>query len=411
MTPPAESATEREPVLEFRNVTKTYQIQRRETPRLGAWAVNKLFEHMRREPFNALDDVSFTVGRGEMVGFLGTNGAGKSTVLKLTAGITQPTSGTVRVRGRVAALLELGVGFHPELTGMENIFYNGSIMGLSRAEILDRLEAIIEFSGLRRFLYEPVKHYSSGMYARLACSVALHVDPDMILVDEILSVGDAEFQGRGMRRIVDAHDRGVTVLLVTHVMPTARYLCDRLIWIEDGKKRLEGPPAEAMPVYLRHIHALALPHTHFLSGHCLVSDSAGPRIVRAGMENADGEAIGEVETGGAVRFVFEIDATRATAPFRLALALRWHDGRVLFEDSTGPLEPGRTSPVVYEVARWPLLRSPRMVLGAALLSADGTVLHDRNAELLQFRTTTDPIIHLDDVVMAPDAKWAVTPLA
>jgi len=231
--------------IEFRSVTKTYQIMQRATPRVGAWFLSKAFEYLRREPFPALDRLSLRIEPGEMVGLLGSNGAGKSTILKLIAGITQPTSGEVIVSGPVTSLLELGVGFHPDLTGMENIFYNGALMGMSRAQILARLDEIIAFSGLAEFLYEPVKHYSSGMYSRLACSVALHLEPKIILVDEILAVGDAEFQKRGILKILDLHRQGVTVLLVTHETNTARDICDRLIWIDKGIDENAGrhPPA------------------------------------------------------------------------------------------------------------------------------------------------------------------------
>ncbi len=188
-----------------------------------------------REEFWALQDVSFTVEHGETVGIIGPNGAGKSTVLKLISRILEPTSGQIVVRGRVGALLELGAGFHPDLTGRENIYLNGSILGLSRAEIRRRLDDIIGFAELERFIDVPVRHYSSGMYVRLGFSVAVHTDPEILLVDEVLAVGDAAFQRKCLERINELRRAGVTVLFVSHSAETVRALCTRALWLENGR--------------------------------------------------------------------------------------------------------------------------------------------------------------------------------
>ncbi|MBI5155056.1 ABC transporter ATP-binding protein [Candidatus Poribacteria bacterium] len=420
MTPSGQPVT-----VEFRDVTKRYHILQRATPRLGAWVVNKLFEHLRREPFLALDGVSLSISRGEMAGFLGANGAGKSTVLKLTAGITQPTSGTVRTRGRIASLLELGIGFHPELSGMENIFYNAAIMGLSRDEVFERLERIIEFSGLRKFLYEPVKHYSSGMYARLACSVALHLDPDIILVDEILAVGDAEFQQRGMARVLQMHEEGATILLVTHSVSTARDLCDRLYWIDHGRIQMEGEPREVAREYLRHMSKFSILPRHFLSQSQKVisqtdaatlheaglDEYAGSPVPRLGsirLEDASGGRVETVETREAVRFTFDVDGAGAVFACKLAFCVKWSDGRILFEDGTGLLAPGVSGTVVYEVPSWPLLRGSMTVSAALLTDTDPPVVLDRAVDVLKFTTRTSETIHVDDIIHAPEAAWSVT---
>lgn len=405
--------------IEFDRVTKRYHIVQRATPRLGAWVVNKLFEHLRREPFLALDAVSFIVPQGQMLGLLGTNGAGKSTVLKLVAGITQPTDGRVRVRGRIASLLELGVGFHPDLTGMENIFYNGALMGLSRQQILERLEAIVAFSGLEKFLYEPVRHYSSGMYARLGCSVALHVEPDVVLIDEILAVGDAEFQQRSMNRLLELHERGVTLVLVSHATSASRDLCDRLIWLDHGRVRADGPAREVAGQYLRHVHQLALPPSHFLHPARELPGSAGdassswsqanaPRIARVEILGGDGSPLEEVRTGEPVRLAFHLENTgSAPAAFRVAFGVSWPDGRELFHDISEPIEPGSaSSPVVYDVPVWPYLRG-EMTLGASVLSDDcGTVLC-RAPGLLDFRTVSPPAHYIDACILAPVTTWEV----
>lgn len=406
--------------IEFERVTKRYHIVQRATPRLGAWVVNKLFEHLRRVPFLALDDVSFTVPQGQMLGLLGTNGAGKSTVLKLVAGITQPTSGQVRVRGRIASLLELGVGFHPDLTGMENIFYNGALMGLSRQEILDRLEAIVAFSGLEKFLYEPVRHYSSGMYARLGCSVALHVEPDVVLIDEILAVGDAEFQQRSMNRLLELHERGVTLVLVSHAISASRDLCDRLIWLDHGRVRADGAAREVVGEYLRYVHELAMPPSHFLHPARELAEetdaakrgvwtrATAPRMARVELLGGEGSAMEEVRTGEPVRFAFHLDgADSAPAAFRVALCVSWPDGRELFHDVSEPIEPGpANSPVVYEVPVWPYLRG-EMLLGASVVSEDRATVLCRAPGLMPFRTISPPAHYIDSCILAPVTTWEV----
>ncbi|MGZ8869029.1 MAG: ABC transporter ATP-binding protein, partial [Thermoanaerobaculia bacterium] len=175
----------------------------------------------------ALRNVSFVVDRGEAFGIIGRNGSGKSTLLKLISGILKPTSGKVSVHGRVAALIELGAGFHPEITGRENIYINGIMLGLSRREIDQRFDKIVEFSGISEFLDQPVKTYSSGMYVRLGFAVAVHVDPDVLLIDEVLAVGDEEFSARCIAKIQEMKYRGVTLIFVTHQLDQVRNLCDR----------------------------------------------------------------------------------------------------------------------------------------------------------------------------------------
>jgi lipopolysaccharide transport system ATP-binding protein len=204
----------------------------------------------RRETLWALKDVSFTVRKGEIVGVIGANGSGKSTLLKVLARITSPTKGTAEFRGQVGAMLEVGTGFHPELTGRENVFLNGAILGMKRGEIAARFASIAEFSGIERFLDTPVKRYSSGMYVRLAFAVAAHLDPQILLVDEVLAVGDAEFQRKCGDMIRSFPDRGRTVLLVSHSMQTVEQLCSQVIWLEAGQVAEIGAPGEIVPHYV-----------------------------------------------------------------------------------------------------------------------------------------------------------------
>lgn len=201
------------------------------------------------ESIAALRDVSFEVRRGEAVGLLGANGSGKSTLLKMVAGILRPTRGSVEVHGRTAALIELGAGFHPEISGRENVYINGAVLGLTRREIDRRFADIVEFSGLADFIEEPVKNYSSGMYVRLGFAVAIHTDPEVLLVDEVLSVGDESFAHRCLRRIEEFLAEGKTLLLVSHSLGLIEDVCDRAIWLEGGSLRLVGHPRQVTDAY------------------------------------------------------------------------------------------------------------------------------------------------------------------
>jgi lipopolysaccharide transport system ATP-binding protein len=230
------------PVIAIENLGKCYEIYAKPRDRL----LQTLLRGRRKfyGEFWALRDVTFDIGAGEKVGIVGRNGAGKSTLLQLIAGTLTPTVGRVAVHGRVAALLELGAGFNPEFSGRENVRLNAAILGLTEGEIDDRFDAIAQFADIGAFLEQPVKTYSSGMYARLAFAVAAHVEPDVMIVDETLSVGDIKFQNKCLRKLVEFADRGTTILFVTHSVEMVRSFCDRAIWLHDGRVHLEGLPAE-----------------------------------------------------------------------------------------------------------------------------------------------------------------------
>lgn len=223
--------------LKFDSVSKRYRI-RQETaePASGSGMLGKL-RRLRKSngEFAALTNVSFEVKRGEALGIIGHNGAGKSTILKLLSNITTPTEGEITINGRLAALLEVGSGFHPELTGRENTYLSGAILGMRRSEITEKLDSIVEFAGIRQFLDLPVKRYSSGMYVRLGFSIAAHLEPDILLLDEVLAVGDAAFQSKCKRRILELHEAGMTIIFISHDLNAVRNLCDRALLLERGK--------------------------------------------------------------------------------------------------------------------------------------------------------------------------------
>ena len=235
--------------VQFDSVSKRYRI------RGGSSAPEPQRPSRFRGPitqasdFWALRDVSFEVEHGESMGIIGHNGAGKSTALKLLSNITTPTRGQITINGRISALLEVGSGFHPELTGRENVYLSGSILGMRRAEIADKLDSIVEFAGVRRFIDIPVKRYSSGMYVRLGFSIAAHLDPDILLLDEVLAVGDYSFQEKCKKRIAEMHRQGTTMVFISHDLNAVRSICQRAILLNKGELLAEGTPDEVIRKY------------------------------------------------------------------------------------------------------------------------------------------------------------------
>jgi lipopolysaccharide transport system ATP-binding protein len=257
----------------------------------------------------ALRDLSFDVEEGEVLGIIGRNGAGKSTLLKILARITEPSEGRVTIRGNSGALLEVGTGFHPELTGRDNVYLNGAILGMDRAYIDRMFDEIVEFSGVRRFVDTPVKRYSSGMKVRLAFAVAAHLQPEVLIVDEVLSVGDADFQKRCLNKMEDVANSGRTVLFVSHNMHAVRGLCSRCLWIDGGQVRLDASPREAIEQYLR-----AFGDSEG-SGRVDLTDwpnrygTGGARILKAHMENEHGEVTSEMVRGKRLTLRYDLECS------------------------------------------------------------------------------------------------------
>ena len=202
------------------------------------------------ETFTALDNISLTIPAGHTYGVIGRNGSGKSTALKIVAGITKPTTGQVRVRGRISALIELGAGFHPEISGRENVYINGTMLGLSKREIARRFDEIVAFAELENFIDAPVKTYSSGMYMRLGFAVAIHADPEVLLVDEVLAVGDEGFNRKCLDKFAELRRAGKTILLVTHSLGVVERFCDTALWLDRGRARAHGDPRRVIGAYL-----------------------------------------------------------------------------------------------------------------------------------------------------------------
>jgi lipopolysaccharide transport system ATP-binding protein len=253
----------KEPVIDVRNVSKEYFIGEYLGYKRISESIMNLVTHpvetirktrSKKDAFLALNKVSFTLDRGEVLGIIGRNGAGKSTLLKILSRITYPTSGEAILRGRVGSLLEVGTGFHPELTGRENIYLNGAILGMRRAEIDSKLDEIINFAEVEKFIDTPVKRYSSGMYVRLAFAVAAQLEPDILLVDEVLAVGDTAFQKKCLGKMKDVSESGRTVLFVSHNMAAVQSLCTRAIVLYRGEKAFDGSQADAVDYYQREVY-------------------------------------------------------------------------------------------------------------------------------------------------------------
>jgi len=247
--------------LELKKVSKKYRIRREADVNANASFPRKLVSlRKRKEDFWALKDISFNVQRAEALGIIGHNGAGKSTILKLLSRITTPSVGEIMINGRLSALIEVGSGFHPELTGRENIYLSGSILGMMRREITKKLDSIVEFAELRQFIDTPVKRYSSGMYVRLGFSIAAHLHPDILLLDEVLAVGDAAFQQKCVQRITQLKKSGTTIVFISHDLRAVQKLCDRVILLKSGQIEADGEPRETIALYessSRHLHAQA----------------------------------------------------------------------------------------------------------------------------------------------------------
>jgi ABC-type polysaccharide/polyol phosphate transport system ATPase subunit len=390
--------------VEVIDVTKRYRTGETWRPSLREALSLRRADQSSRE-FWALRGVSFSVDEGEVVGIIGHNGAGKTTLLKVLSRITEPTSGAARMCGRVGSLLEVGTGFHPELNGRDNIFLNGAVLGMKRSEIRKRLDDIIEFAGVQGFIDTPVKRYSSGMYLRLAFAVAAHVEPDIIAVDEVLAVGDAEFQRRCLGKMSDFAREGRTVFFVSHDLGAIAQLCERAIWIEGGRIKHDGPAEQSVEMYLAS-RSRDTPQVEFAA-----DTGKEVQLLAVGLTDEDGA---------------QIDAPTRDRPFaiRMRFALRQNVGgvdvsvhlmtskgvRVLEEnwsDRTGALMPA-TDPGIWDVSLVvPSVLAPNdYIIGVSIASPYQSFV---NEEVLAFRLwpRTDDRQDLSDRnrILQPPVAW------
>lgn len=251
--------------IELRDISKKYNLVQ-DRPIL----LKNLFVTPKKEEVWALKNVSLTIKKGETIGIIGENGSGKSTLLKIIAGITTPTKGTVKVNGRVGSLIELGAGFHQDLTGRENIYLNGSLLGLTRKEVDDKYKEIVDFADIGKFINQPIRTYSSGMTVRLGFSVVVHLDPDILLIDEVLAVGDAEFQQKSLRKMSEFKKNKKTIFLVSHNMIHIQDLSDYVIWLDKGKIKTKGEPSKIVSTYLKNVKLNKINRATYGTGEVII---------------------------------------------------------------------------------------------------------------------------------------------
>ena len=331
-------------------------------------------ERTAPEDFWALRDVDFSIHQGEVVGVVGRNGAGKSTLLKVLSRITEPSRGRVTVKGRLASLLEVGTGFHPELTGRENIFLNGAILGMSRFETRRKFDEIVAFAEIERFLDTPVKRYSSGMYVRLAFAVAAHLEPDILVVDEVLAVGDAAFQKKSLGKMSDFSRSGMTVLLVSHNMGLVRQVCDRGILLDAGRVVIDGSCTEAVNTYLQG----GIGQTGGPIWRRADTQSDGVAITGLILMSGDGTPMSKFIIGEAVRIDMETNFVRPVAHPQFGLSVHSSDGTPILDLRTrhsGPDIPVASGAVDFSVAIAEFSLFPGdYILSAWVTDADSKVL-------------------------------------
>jgi lipopolysaccharide transport system ATP-binding protein len=328
--------------IELDHIGKQYQLGSKHDSLRDA--IPNLLQRLRRRAapqehspgsFWALKDISFTVPKGQTLGLIGPNGAGKSTILKLLSRICKQTTGTMQVHGRLAALIEVGAGFHPDLTGRENIFMNGTIMGLSRKDIRRLFDAIVAFSELEKFLEMPGKRYSSGMSVRLGFAVAAHVNPDILLIDEVLAVGDLAFQQKCYQRILELKAKGTTMLFVSHNLDAVRRICDRVVLLREGRVVMDGDPDAAIAAYHKdtfrkfRYETVLTPH-----GNELSDTSKDAEFVQVQVLNAEGRPQETIEAGQPFQVSLTFRTKRPIPGPSVTVAIERIDGQICHEAST-----------------------------------------------------------------------------
>jgi ABC-type polysaccharide/polyol phosphate transport system ATPase subunit len=360
------TAGTRAPAIELVNVSKAYRRYggRHFATLKSALLQRSILRDLRpSEVLPALKDVSFAVPPGSTLGVIGRNGSGKSTTLKLVAGITKPTSGRVTVRGRISALIELGAGFHPEISGRENIYINGIMLGLTKREVQKRFDEIVDFAELREFIDAPVKTYSSGMYMRLGFSVAIHVDPEVLLVDEVLAVGDEGFTHKCLDKFGEFKRRGKTILLVTHSLGLVERFCDDAVWLDNGEKRGQGDPKRVVGAYITDVERQEeqfLAATDARTQHDAAASerrpqaptdagesaadmsraaegrwgSGGVEITDVRLQNDQGQATHVFHTGEPMTVCLQVRAVRPTTDFVFGIAIFNPEGVCVYGTNT-----------------------------------------------------------------------------
>jgi ABC-2 type transport system ATP-binding protein/lipopolysaccharide transport system ATP-binding protein len=355
-----------DPAVSIEDVSKRFRLQKNRPGSLKEKITKRRFEH--REEFWALQDINLVIPRGSTYALIGHNGSGKSTLLRLVAGIYRPTTGVVRVDGRISALLELAAGFHPDLTGRENIYLNAAILGLTTAETNRLMGDIIEFSGIAEFIDTPVRHFSSGMYVRLGFSVAVHVNPQILIVDEIIAVGDVEFQRRCYEHLAKLRSAGTTIVMVSHSSAAVELLCDEAAWLDHGHLLATGPASTIAHDYLKQVNQAEKTRLE-AELHDEDPDRAAPGVTAEVVDSA-GAPLGSITPGDQARL--RITASDLAEPVKVALTISDPRGVQLARLVTpGVVSPTTDHPVICSLSTVPLGPGDYRV-NVELLDATGT---------------------------------------
>lgn len=406
-----------QPLIHLSNVSKRFTL-RREVSRSFQSTFIRLLQRRKdtRQRFWAIQDVSFDVQQGDCFGVIGPNGSGKSTLLKLITGILEPTQGEISVSGRVASLLELGAGFHPELTGRENIYLNGSVYGLSRRQMRSRVDQVIDYAELGDFIDVPIKHYSSGMYVRLGFAVAIHSDPDILLVDEVLAVGDVAFQHKCLDSIQLFRAAGGTLLFVSHDVSSIQALCNKAIWLDHGKVRAAGGPLDVAMAYINHIadEAQAKAGTVPLAapGEGRRWGSGRVEVTRVELRDKEGRERKVFFTGSPMEIRLSYTIRKGGNEPVFGLAIHHQNGvhvcgpNTQFDGLRIPSTQG-DGQVTYQIPQLPLLEGLYTVSVAAVDSADSEV-YDYHDRAYSFRVSPERARERYGVVTL-GGSWTVEP--
>ena len=403
--------TQSQPAIRLQKVSKRFAFTP-DTPQSVLETLISVFRRRDSKPHDlwAVRDVSFEIQKGQCVGIIGRNGSGKSSLLKLIARILQPSSGEIMVRGRISALLELGAGFHLDLTGRENIFLNASVLGLTQEETEALYDDIVAFSELGQFIDMPVKHYSSGMYMRLGFSVAIHVRPDILIVDEILAVGDQNFQAKCVERIMEMKREGVTILFISHDLSTMATLCSEVVWMDQGRVKMVGPTEQVLAYYREHLFQRAGEQLNFENELGSFRRWGTRQIEITGVRLLDGAGNETtlVRTGDSLCIEMGYVAHEPIAEPEFGLALHRQDGLHINGPNSrvGGLELGVVEGpgvVRYAIERLPLLPA-RYQVTAAVHDSKRPIAYDFHQEAYSFRVVEGGTSEKEGV-MALDAHW------
>lgn len=399
------------PAIQFENVSKRFMMtsQRPQTVLETIIALTR-GQRMRAEEQElwAVNDLSFDLMPGECLGIIGRNGSGKSTVLKMIARILRPTRGRITVRGRISALLELGAGFHPDLTGRENIYLNGSVLGLTEEEIDRRFESIVDFSELASFIDVPVKHYSSGMHVRLGFSVAIHVEPDILILDEILAVGDQAFQTKCIDQIYALKRQGTTIILISHNMDVVRSICTQLLWLEHGKLRRAGDVNQLAAAYLAESYSSQQSEGDHSASTFKRWGTRAVEVTGVRLLNEQGQAFGVFHTNDKMTIELTYAAHEPVEMPRFDLAIHRQDGiEVVGPNSReGGLEIDvlrGSGTITYVIERLPLLAA-RYHVSVTARDGQSPTVYDHHELAYPFRVIADDLYHVQGLVTIP-ATW------